>query len=145
MSVLRNSRHEAFAQAVAKGKSAAEAYSEAGYKLHRPSASRLLTNANVAARVSELKERAAEQAEVTAKDVIIGLYKEATREGEGASHSARVAAWGLLGKYHNLFTDRIEAHVSADVNVNDARSKLEHLVTRQLAGAGATGGTGKPN
>lgn len=99
----------------------------------------------VAARVTELKERAAEKAEVTAKEVILGLFKEATREGEGASHAARVSAWVALGKYHNLFTDRIEAHVSADVTVNDARSKLEHLLARQLAGTGAASGSSKPH
>lgn len=35
MTVLPNARHESFAQALAKGKSAAEAYMEAGYKADR--------------------------------------------------------------------------------------------------------------
>ncbi len=145
MPVLSNPRHESFAQALAKGKSAAEAYKAAGYKGDRTAASRLSTNVNVQRRVTELKEKAAEKAEVTAKDVLVGLYKEATREGEGASHSARVAAWGLLGKYHNLFTDRVEAKITSDVTVNDARTALEHLIDRQLAAGAAQGGTGKPN
>jgi len=145
MPVLSNQRHEAFAQALAKGKSAADAYVTAGYRASRSAASRLSTNVNIEKRVAELQSKAAEKAEVTARDVILGLHKEATREGEGASHSARVAAWGLLGKYHNLFTDRVEAKITSDVTVNDARTALEHLIDRQLAAGAAQGGTGKPN
>lgn len=73
------------------------------------------------------------KAEITAQDVLQGLHLEATRTGEGASHGARVQAWGLLGKYHKLFVDRIEADVSADVTVTDARGQLESVIARQLA------------
>jgi phage terminase small subunit len=68
MPVLPNPRHESFAQALAKGKSAAEAYVAAGYKDNRSAASRLSTNVNVAARVAVLSERIAEKAEWTAAD-----------------------------------------------------------------------------
>jgi phage terminase small subunit len=37
MPVLKNARHEKFAQALAKGKSATDAYNEAGFKPHRHS------------------------------------------------------------------------------------------------------------
>ncbi len=84
------------------------------------------------------------KAEVTAQDVIEGLYLEATREGEGASHGARVSAWGLLGKYHKLFTDRIEADISGDITVTDAKSKLQHIVSRLATGTPASSGPVKP-
>ncbi len=37
---------------------------------------------------------------------IEGLLKEAQREGEGASHSARITAWGLLAKHLGMLIDR---------------------------------------
>lgn len=39
----------------------------------------------------------------------------------------------------------IAASVTADVTVNDARSALEHLISRQLAARSDQGGTGKPH
>lgn len=65
MPVLSNPRHEAFAQALAKGKSAADAYTDAGYNPSRSAASRLSTNVNVMSRVTELQGRVAKKAEVT--------------------------------------------------------------------------------
>ncbi len=38
--------------------------------------------------------------------VIEGLLKEARREGEGSSHSARISAWGLLAKHLGMLIDR---------------------------------------
>lgn len=102
---------------------------------------RLLRNAKVAASVSANARRHAAKADVSAQDVINGLYLEATREGEGASHGARVSAWVALGKYHKLFVDRIEADVSADVMVTDARGQLESVIARQLAARGKASGT----
>ena len=58
MAVLNNIKHERFAQAIAKGTSASKAYVLAGYsaKGARQSSARLLLNAVVCSRVSELKE-----------------------------------------------------------------------------------------
>ena len=60
--VLDNTKHERFAQSVATGISATEAYSSVGYSEAgaAASASRLLNNANVSARVEELKTSIAE-------------------------------------------------------------------------------------
>lgn len=76
MPVLKNARHEKFAQAIAKGKSATEAYAEAGYKAHQPSASRLLSNVMVGARVEELQARALKKVEVTVES-LCGELEEA--------------------------------------------------------------------
>lgn len=64
MSALKNARHEAFAQALAKGQPASEAYVTAGYKSSRSAASRLSTNVNVEARVRELVRVGAEKATI---------------------------------------------------------------------------------
>jgi len=89
---------------------ATQAAIRAGYsaKTAQEQGSRLLSNAMVAHAVADGAQKRIVKADVTAQDVIDGLYREATRVGDGASHGARVQAWGLLGKYHKLFTDRIE-------------------------------------
>ena len=58
MPVLESSKHEQFAQHVAKGVSATKAYVLAGYseKGAGPSACRMLRNASISARVAELQD-----------------------------------------------------------------------------------------
>jgi phage terminase small subunit len=75
MPILKNARHEKFAQALAKGKSATEAYVDAGYKPSRPHASRLATNGNVVKRVAEIGTRIAEKAEWSAADRLAALKR----------------------------------------------------------------------
>ena len=62
MPILTNTRHEQFAQFVARGISATRAYTSAGYSKAgaAASASRLLTKAGVSARIKELKTSIAE-------------------------------------------------------------------------------------
>lgn len=77
MPALGNVKHEAFAQGLARGLSASEAYVAAGYKESRSAASRLSTNVNVEARVAELVNKGAEKAEATVERVL----KELSRIG----------------------------------------------------------------
>jgi len=58
-----------------------------------------------------------ERTEITQDDVIKGLHKEATFDGEGSTHSARVAAWAHLG----MFTDKVK--IDANTTITD--KKLE--------------------
>lgn len=75
MPILTNPRHERFAQALAAGKTADEAYQEAGYKANRHNASRLKTNEHVGARVAELQAIGAEKAGVTVAGIVAELAK----------------------------------------------------------------------
>ena len=56
MPVLKNPRHEKFAQALFKGKTADDAYAEAGFKPDRGNASRLQHKDNIVQRVAEYLE-----------------------------------------------------------------------------------------
>ncbi len=96
MPVLQNSRHEKFAQALAKGATATEAYASAGYKGDRTAASRLSTNVNVAQRVAELQGRAAKRAEVTMESLLIEL--EEARSLALAEKQSSAAVSATLGK-----------------------------------------------
>jgi phage terminase small subunit len=73
MPVLKNARHERFAHALAKGKTATDAYEEAGYKPDRHHAARLATKGHITSRVDEIKNRVAEKAEWSAADRLMAL------------------------------------------------------------------------
>ena len=79
MGPLKNNRHERFAHAVLDGQSATAAYRSAGYKCSshaaETAASRLLKNVEVAARIVELKAKAAEAVTLTAANVLSELRK----------------------------------------------------------------------
>ena len=84
MPTLSNAKHELFAQALAKGKTQIEAYTDAGYAPNESHASRLVTNGKVQLRVAELQERAAVRVELTVADIL--------KEREEARQSALTAA-----------------------------------------------------
>lgn len=65
MPTLKNTRHEAFAQARLVGMTIDAAYVEAGYKANRSNAARMNANENVRSRIQELQEAASKRAEIT--------------------------------------------------------------------------------
>ncbi len=102
MPVLKNARHEAFAQALAKGKTATEAYAAAGYKGDRTAASRLSTNVNVTKRVGEIKSRVAEKAEWSAAERLSALkaiYDASAKEDRRTAIAAIAEANKMQGSY----------------------------------------------
>ncbi|MBV7394115.1 terminase small subunit [Mameliella sediminis] len=70
MPILPNTRHEAFAQARVAGMTIDAAYVEAGYKANRSNAARMNANEHIRQRIRELQDAAAEQAEMTAAQVL---------------------------------------------------------------------------
>lgn len=78
MAALSNPRHERFAQELASGKSASEAYTLAGFKPSRPNASRLQHDDNISQRITELlADREQIHAQATAEAIQrVSLTKE---------------------------------------------------------------------
>ncbi|WP_167647370.1 terminase small subunit [Mameliella alba] len=70
MPTLKNTRHEAFAQARVGGMTIDAAYVEAGYKANRSNAARMNANEHIQQRIRELQEAAAERAEIDAARVL---------------------------------------------------------------------------
>jgi hypothetical protein len=103
---LDNLRHEKFCRYIVQGRTADQAYADAGYRPHRGNAARLRANESVIARIAELRIEWEHKEELTVQMVIEGLLKEAQREGEGTSQSARISAWGLLAKHLGMLVDR---------------------------------------
>ena len=67
---------------------------------------RLLANASIVAAVQTAQEARSQRLQLTQDDVLRGLHREATWTGDGSSHSARVAAWGLIAKHFGMLERR---------------------------------------
>ena len=85
----------------------------------------LLGKTRVAEAVKAAQQARSGRTEITQDEVIQGLKKEATLEGEGSSHSARVAAWAHLGKHLGIFTDNLNLGGSVGIRHEDALKELE--------------------
>ncbi len=118
MTILKNARHEKFAQALAKGMSADAAHTAAGYKPSRGNASRLRANESIVERVAELQGSTARQItdvrnlarQCTARAV---KTLERVMDDPMAPHSAQTAAAvALLDRGHGKAVQHIEAEVS---------------------------------
>ena len=83
MPALKNPRHEAFAQALARGMSASAAYVEGGFKANRHNAAALAREEHIRTRVTELQE---EQ---------LAIHKQATAE---AVANAKVTIESLIAE-----------------------------------------------
>jgi phage terminase small subunit len=146
MGALANARHERFAQELAKGKSATEAYAEAGYRPNSGNAATLKADQSISMRVAELieeqagiaraaTEKAAERLSIDREWVLAQLVENANRamqavavkSNDGSTtgefkYEGSVAnrALELIGKELGMFVDRTE-------NVN-----IEHVVSDDL-------------
>lgn len=99
MPTLENPRRELFAQALARGKTQAAAYAEAGYAGGKDGASKLAQQPSVKARVAELLQRTAPGGPVNIALVVDDLLRVArksealdTTAGLSGARAALVAA-----------------------------------------------------
>lgn len=67
----------------------------------------------IATAISAALESRSRRTLVTADDVVKGLLEEARRKGKGASHAARVQAWGLLARHLGMLTDNVKVRGEA--------------------------------
>jgi phage terminase small subunit len=115
MPIISNPRHERFAQELAKGKTADEAYEAAGYAQNRGNATRLKANESVVKRLSELQTRTAERAVVTAETLIAEaeeIRKAAFAAGVYAAAIAAVKEKGVLAGVRVEKRDNTTRHVT---------------------------------
>jgi phage terminase small subunit len=103
-------KQERFVQEYLLDMNATQAAIRAGYspKTVRKNVARLKANEGVQAAIETALAKRSERTEITQDDVLKGLHKEATLTGEDSSHSARVAAWGLIGKHLGMFKEKVE-------------------------------------
>ncbi len=129
MPILKNARHEKFAQELATGKTAAESYVLAGFKPSRKNASRLRANEDISARVAELQGIAARSAVITIESICRELDQANQIAMANGQASAMVSASTLRAKLAGLLKDRVE--VTA-VNAFEACESTEAVVDRLL-------------
>lgn len=113
---LPNPKHEHFAQALAKGMTATDAYAEVGYKPHDSNAARLSGNDRIKARVAELLERAAVRTEITVAHIterLLGIAAKGEKSDEAPLLSVARASLMDAAKLNGLVVDKAE--VSAGV------------------------------
>lgn len=112
MPALKNARHERFAQELAKGKSQAEAYAEAGYAPSEPNASRLTRNDKVSARVAEIQNRAAVRSEITLQSHLDDLADLRDAAKVAKQFSAAITAEIARGKASGVHVEKSEQTVT---------------------------------
>ena len=124
MPALSNAKHERFAQELAKGKSATEAYVLAGYAANDSNSARLNGNERVQERVAEILERAAQRTEITIAgitDRLLNLAAVAEKTGietdeetgsvtKSSPKHLSVARNALMdaAKLNGLITDKVD-------------------------------------
>ena len=108
MPILRNPRHEKFAQELATGKTADAAYILAGYRANRSNAARLSASRDIQKRVAEIQSLGAELAAVTIETLI--AEAEAARSkamAERGGANAAVAAITAKAKLAGLWREKV--------------------------------------
>lgn len=130
MSVLKNARHEKFAQSIAKGKSATDAYAAAGFKPHDGNAARLRGNERILSRVDEITSRVAEKAEWTAADRLVSL-KEIFDRQAGADPRTAIAAIAEANKMQGSYAPTKTEHSGPDGGPIQTETRTWREVLRQ--------------
>ncbi len=123
MPVLSNAKQEKFAQELAKGTSATEAYVIAGYKDNDGNAATLKGKQRIADRVAEILGKASKRAELTVASVIESLLRIAsTAEALGEASGLSVARAAVMdaAKVGGLIIDRKEVGLPGEFDDLDA-------------------------
>lgn len=138
MPALFNYRQERFAQCLAEGKTADEAYKEAGYTENRGNATRLKANEVIKKRVAELLGDLAVKAEVTVESLVAELDKVLAIAVETRQVSGAVAA---IKEKAVLLGLRVEK--SERTNKNEPRQLTDEQLDSELAAIRSALGRGR--
>lgn len=148
---LKNQRHELFAQGIAAGKTADEAYAAAGYKPNRGNASTLKADQNISRRVTELLTKAAARVEIDQAWVLKQLVENVERAKQAVpvmvtidGQSVESGEWKyegnvvnkaleLIGKHLGMFADKLEHSGKIEVASNLSDEQLGTEVARIMA------------
>jgi phage terminase small subunit len=132
MPELSNPRHERYAQELAKGKTADEAYRLAGYSENRGNATRLKANESVLKRVAELLGKGAELAAVTVESILDELEGARQLALTLKQPATMVSASFNKAKVAGIIIDKRE-----DVTPRRSLEQIDARITQLLDAAGA--------
>jgi phage terminase small subunit len=132
MPALKNPRHERFVLALSEGKSASEAYASAGYKPCRQSASRLLTKADIEARLAELQASAAKSSEITIASILEELESARSRASSLDQLSTAVKATMGKAQISGLLVSKQEVAMKVETADRFAHCDTAEVVARTM-------------
>jgi hypothetical protein len=139
MPALKNPRHEAFAQTLARGMSASAAYAEAGYKANRHNAAALAREEHIRTRVTELQEEqlaihqqataaAAANKQVTIESLIAEAESaRAKAMSEKGGAAAAVSALTAKAKLAGMWREKVDQHNSG----NPVYERIERVIVER--------------
>jgi hypothetical protein len=139
MPALKNPRHEAFAQALARGMSASAASVEGGYKANRHNAAALAREEHIRTRVTELQEeklaihkQATAEAVANAKVTIESLIAEAEAArakamSEKGGAAAAVSALTAKAKLAGMWREKVDQHNTG----SPAYERIERVIVER--------------
>lgn len=128
--ILRNQRHERFAQFYVSGMTISEAYLAAGFKSKHAHAagSALLKQPHVALRVKGLQDNAARKAELSRKDILDRILDDWNTSRKLGQMASALKAGELLGKeMFRMFVDRKEVGGPGDFD-NKSEDELRKII-----------------
>lgn len=130
-------KQEAFAQAVASGKSQSDAY-RAAYKVSdktkpesvNQAASKLMANTNIASRVGDLRKPVVEAAQITLASHLDRLQALSAAAEEGNQYSAAISAEVARGKASGLYVEKTEI-TGKNGGPLDIITRIERVIVRK--------------
>jgi hypothetical protein len=138
MPVLSNPKHEAFAQGLAKGKTQADAYQDAGYKGDKTAASRLSTNVNIIARRAELQAKVAAKTGRTVEDIVKALDEDRELARQNGQVAAAITASMGIAKLLGMLVDKAQIdvhHHYDDMSEEELDRELEQVLAEGIVTA----------
>jgi hypothetical protein len=143
MPVLKNHKHERFAQELAKGKTADEAYELAGFKANRGNASTLKAKQNISDRVEELLARGAARAEMTVATILDELEEARGLAREIQQPAPMVAASMGKAKVAGLLVEKAQVSgpnggpiQTEDIAFTELARRIAFALTSAVGGKG---------
>ena len=143
MPLLENTKHERFAQALAAGKSAVDAYEFAGYRRNRGHASTLRKDPKLLKRVDEILETrgqiqgrgavaAIERARLTKSTVIDMLIADRELARKNGQSSAAIRATELIGIGLGMFMRRTDNRHTHERRFSDMPEEEQEAYMAEL-------------
>ena len=130
---LKNVKHEAFAQNVAKGMGIAEAYAAAGYKPNPASATKVHKRPEVTIRIAALQTETAKRAAFTVQDMIKQLDEDRAFAKERGAPAAMISASMGKAKVLGMLVDKQEVtgKDGGPVQTEELSAKMDKLTIEQ--------------
>ncbi len=125
MPILENEPHELFAQRLAEGKTATEAYQLAGFRPSRKNASRLRAKEDIAARVFEIQGAGAKSAEISVASLLAELEDARAKATTLGQLSAAVRATSEKAKISGLLVERQQVEITHTDPYDEAETTTE--------------------